>query len=82
MKIEIYTKSGCGACNALKTLVETDYSNVFSEIVTNIIQENTTVEELTERLGFKPRAVPQVFINDKYIGGVKATHSFLQNLTK
>ncbi|PPI88035.1 glutaredoxin 3 [Candidatus Pantoea edessiphila] len=64
LKIEIYTKKTCGYCIKAKQLLNKK-GFIFKEIS---IDENTIKrEEMIKRSGLK--SVPQIFINDKHIGG-------------
>ena len=66
-KIEIYTSQTCPYCvkakKLLKTLgleyTETDVSNSFEEMVL----------KFEERFNKKVMTIPQIIINDKYVGG-------------
>lgn len=79
-QIEIYSKPGCAACNALKGLIEEKYTDAIETIVYYTIGEDVTVDNLTERLGYRPRAVPQVFIDGEHVGGYSKTLEKLMNL--
>lgn len=79
-KIEIYTKPNCAACNALKDLLSNQYKDTFETVTMLTIGVDVTVEELTDKIGYKPRAVPQVFIDDEYVGGYKQTLTKLQQI--
>ena len=62
-KIEIYTADNCRFCQETKALLKS-YGVKFSEInVTN----DPDRKELTNRT-FGIRAVPQIFVNDEYLG--------------
>jgi glutaredoxin 3 len=68
MKIEIYTKDKCTYCIQAKKLIESKGWS-YTE---NYIDDSTRdllIEELTTRIGQIPRTVPQIFIDDKSIGG-------------
>lgn len=66
-KIEIYTSNTCPYCIKAKKLlnilgldyIETDVSNAFEEMAA----------ELEKRFNKKVMTIPQIIINDKYIGG-------------
>lgn len=79
-KIEIYTKPGCPACVAVKDAVENRFANLFETVEISTIGEDISVKQLTERLRFQPRAVPQVMIDDQYIGGSTKTIEFLSRV--
>ena len=64
-KVEIYTKAFCGFCHRAKRLLDekgVDYTEY------EISMDRSKQEEMRER---KPdaRTVPQIFIDDKPIGG-------------
>lgn len=68
MKIEIYTTPTCGFCTQSKTLV----ANLGFEYTEHMITAETRdalIAELSSRMGSKPTSVPQIFIDDEYIGG-------------
>lgn len=66
-KIEIYTSNTCPYCIKAKKLlnilgldyIETNVSNAFEEMAA----------ELEKRFNKKVMTIPQIIINDKYIGG-------------
>ena len=62
--IILYTSNWCGYCNAAKNLLRTLHLD-FKEI--NIENENISREELMNLSG--GYTVPQIFIDDKCIGG-------------
>ncbi len=64
-KIEIYTTNYCPYCKRAKLLL-TELVQDFDEIdITD--DEDNLIDELYERTGRS--TVPQIFINDKFIGG-------------
>lgn len=78
--IEVITKPTCGACNTLKTFLEDSVNkSLFSEITFKVLETDISVEDLTTRLGYRPRAVPQVFIDGNHIGGAQQTIKFINN---
>lgn len=64
-KVEIYTKFTCGFCFRAKTLLEN--RNVSFE-ETDITMGGEKREEMIQRSGGRT-TVPQIFINDRHIGG-------------
>ncbi len=65
MSVTLYSKNGCGFCLQAKRLLESK-GIAFEEInLSNEPQE--TINSLIERT--KYRKVPQIFINDEFIGG-------------
>lgn len=81
MKIEVYTKDNCTYCNQAKQLLKSknlEYTEHY------IAPSNRAVllEELTTRLGVAPRTVPQIFIDDKSIGGYTELAQWLKDNNK
>lgn len=64
-KVEIYTSPTCGYCHAAKRLL-TSKGVSFSE--TNVIAQPAKRPEMVKRAN-GGRTVPQIFIDDKHIGG-------------
>ena len=72
--ILIYTSNWCGYCTAAKNLLEElklDYKEI------NIEEENITRQMLLDLSG--GYTVPQIKINDKFIGGYDALQNLYQN---
>jgi glutaredoxin 3 len=63
--VELYTSPYCGYCHAAKRLL-TSKSTTFQEI--DISRDPGRRSEMLARANGE-RTVPQIFINDKYIGG-------------
>ena len=64
MKFLIFTKYRCSYCDRAKTLIEQkgyDYESIN-------IEEDNNIELLLEKNKYA-RTMPQIFINDKLIGG-------------
>jgi glutaredoxin len=68
MKIEIYTKDQCPYCVQAKSLMNSKGWEFTEHYINNDSRERL-LEEMTTRLGITPRTVPQIFIDDKSIGG-------------
>ncbi len=64
-KVEIYTSPTCGYCHAAKRLL-TSKGVSFSE--TNVIAQPAKRSEMEKRANGQ-RTVPQIFIDDRHIGG-------------
>lgn len=67
MKIEVYSKDNCDYCTKIKALF--DFHGLVYESL--VIGDEHTKESIQERVGDvkKINTVPQVFVNDEYIGG-------------
>ena len=72
--ILIYTSNWCSYCTAAKNLLD-ELKLEYREI--NIEKENMSREMLLELSG--GYTVPQIKINDKFIGGYDALQSLYQN---
>ena len=72
--IQIYTSSWCSYCNAAKNLLSKLDIN-FEEI--NIEEKNISRQELLDLAG--GYTIPQISINDKFIGGYNELQSLYQN---
>jgi glutaredoxin len=63
MKVEIYGTATCGYCKMAVSLcennaIEYDYVDVGNTL---------NLQKLTERMGIKPRTVPQIFLDGTYL---------------
>tara|TARA_R110000868_G_scaffold380784_1_gene646977 strand:+ start:157778 stop:158032 length:255 start_codon:yes stop_codon:yes gene_type:complete len=63
--ILIYTKLGCPYCTRAKALLS-DKGAEFTEI--DLLEHSEKRDEMLEKSGGRT-SVPQIFINDKHIGG-------------
>ena len=61
----IYSKPNCSYCAWAKDLL-TSQGEQYTEFDITI-EENYNV--LVERLGFQPKTVPQIWVDDRFIGG-------------
>lgn len=68
MNVEIYTKNDCNYCTLIKNLF--DHHGIRYTVL-NVSIGEATKEEIQERAGpeVKINTVPQVFLDDKYLGG-------------
>ena len=69
-KVEIYTWSHCPYCKKAKALLARKGVNF---IEYNMDGDEDARDKMAERTA-GPRSVPQIFINDKYIGGCDNLH--------
>lgn len=65
MKVEIYGTESCTFCKQAVRLCESksiqyDYIDVGTE---------GSLGKLTDRMGFRPRTVPQIYVDGKYVEG-------------
>lgn len=66
-KIEIYTTQTCPFCIKAKKLLSTLDLNYTEHNVENSFEEMT--KKLSEKFNKSISTVPQIIINDKYVGG-------------
>jgi glutaredoxin len=78
-KIEIYSKDNCGYCDAAKRLLE-DAGYLYTEYKLGGEDNLTLMEKLADRMQQSPRTVPQIFINDSYIGGFTQLKLYLKGM--
>ena len=77
MQAEIYTKQNCGYCIKAKQLLNS--KNIpFTEISLETNTANVKAE-IEKRSGTPVRTVPQVFIDDQYVGGHDDLVKFINN---
>ena len=62
--VKIYTKTTCPACNLAKEVLSKKGVSFEEVILDNKVEELNTLIEKT-----KMRTVPQIFINNQFIGG-------------
>lgn len=66
-KVVIYTMPGCFGCGLVKSMFK-DRGIDYQEIEIDVKNKPEVYKDMIRKTGGK-RTVPQVFINDKYIGG-------------
>jgi glutaredoxin len=62
--ITIYTNDGCVFCEKAIQLCKTE-----KYIYRSLPISNDVLEKIEYLMGFKPRTVPQIFVNEQYLGG-------------
>lgn len=77
MKVKIYGKTvGCKFCDTAKQICQ---ANSFDMEFVDIEEAGLSVVELSEICGQPVRQVPQIFVDDAYIGGCDKFIEFLRN---
>ena len=77
MKIEIYGKNNCSHCEFAKNLINQLVENyTFYNLSENINLKN----ELADRMGKTPQSVPQIFVNDDFIGGLSEFRKYIKRI--
>ena len=71
MQATIYGRPGCPYCTRAKQIAEMlkQKRNDFDFTYTDMYAENISKEQLSEKLGVEVRTVPQVLLDNEYIGG-------------
>lgn len=69
--VEIYTKDYCPYCHRAKALLDSKDVKYTEYDITN---DDAAQDKMAERTG-GPRTVPQVFVDDKPIGGCDEIHA-------
>ena len=76
MKVKIYGRSqGCKYCDRAKTICE---MNSFDTEFIDVEKENIDAQKLQEITGTVVRTVPQIFVDDQYIGGCDSFEKLLK----
>ena len=75
MKIEIYGSNQCPNCKTALNLAE---SNGLSAISYKV-EKDFIITDLFKKIGSRVASFPQIFIDDKYIGGLNEFISFIEN---
>lgn len=71
--VEIYGKEGCSKCTQAILLATRENLNYkYINVQTN------GLDSLIERMGSKPRSVPQIFIDNKLVGGYTEFYNFIK----
>lgn len=77
MKVVIYGADWCKPCqNTKKLCKEQEFDFEFKDISV----EPEALKEVTDLLGYKPKQIPQVFVDGKHIGGSTEFALFVQQL--
>ena len=74
MKAIVWSNVGCSYCEQAKNLLKTKGIEVEER---NIASGTWTVQQLQEAVP-GARTVPQIFLNDEYVGGYKELETKLQ----
>ncbi|RLV58409.1 GrxA family glutaredoxin [Parashewanella curva] len=71
MQVTIYGRPGCPYCTRAIQIAEMlkQKRDDFDFTYTDMYAENISKEKLSEKLGVDVRTVPQVLLDDQYIGG-------------
>ena len=68
MKIEIYSRENCRFCDLAKKYFN-EKELTYTEIKIDADSRQSLVDRVVSKTGIEPRTVPQIFIDDEYVGG-------------
>ena len=77
MKAKIYGSSHCTWCDRVAKLLEDNGADIEK---VDISQDREFIKEMQEAAGVKVNTVPQVIIDDEYVGGYTETERFLNRI--
>jgi glutaredoxin 3 len=75
--ISVYTINNCGYCEAAKSLLKSR-GLAFQEI--NISDDDEARMDLVQKTGH--RTMPQIFIDDHFVGGFQELKAYLDNIER
>lgn len=75
MNIEVYTKPVCGECVQVKNILKRH--NLEYVEVSAVENRQQLIDRVKAATGNEPRSVPQVFIDNQYVGGKQALETYL-----
>lgn len=67
MKAEIYSKPNCPYCVKAKALLEKQGADITERSA--VEERDALIERVEKATGAAPRTVPQIWIDDEYVGG-------------
>jgi glutaredoxin len=74
MKIEIFGKENCAACESARILA----TNSNAEVVYKKLDTDYTLDELLAKYQYV-RTFPQIWVNDEHIGGFTEFKAYMEN---
>jgi glutaredoxin 1/glutaredoxin 3 len=77
MEAKMYSTSQCGWCNRVAKMLE-DYDINVEKI--DVSGNKVLIKEMQKAAGEKVTSVPQVIIDEKYIGGYTEVERFLKRI--
>ncbi|QCG76062.1 Glutaredoxin 1 [Pseudomonas phage vB_PaeM_MIJ3] len=77
MKVEIYGKENCPHCKNAVQLCEMRGLEYYYYDVSDQETGMELITELTNRIGTRPKSVPQIFIDNQHVGGYTQFHCAL-----
>jgi glutaredoxin 1 len=85
MFVEIYTRPSCGYCVRAKQLVldkELEHSIIDVSVGSQAEQDEARqalIDRVVDQTGVPPKTMPQIFVDDQYVGGYDQLAEFLED---
>lgn len=78
--VKLYTKTNCNYCKIAKKLLKRYSIDYTCEVLDNEVERHSKYDELNKMLdnNSKINSVPQIFINDKHIGGTNELINYIK----
>lgn len=77
MNATLYTKDSCPFCVHAKRLL--DSKNIPYTEISAITHREELIQRVTESTGTPPRTVPQIWLDEQYIGGFTDLEAYFRN---
>ena len=77
MRAKIYSKNDCGWGGKSKKLLEQHKIEVVEFNIEYRESWKTMLKDECEKLGFIPKTVPQIWVDDNYVGGYEELYDFI-----
>ena len=76
MNATLYTKDSCPFCVHAKRLL--DSRNIPYTEISAVTNRDELIQRVTESTGTPPRTVPQIWLDDQYIGGFTELEAYFR----
>lgn len=79
MKALVYSKNLCGFCTMAKNLLKMKNVEYEEKNIEEDIEARKELFEKAEKINVTPRTAPQIWLDDKYIGGFNELKAYFDN---
>ena len=79
MKALVYSKNLCGFCTMAKNLLKMKNVEYEEKNIEEDIEARKELFEKAEKIYVTPRTAPQIWLDDKYIGGFNELKAYFDN---
>lgn len=79
MKALVYSKNLCGFCTMAKNLLKMKNVEYEEKNIEEDIEARKELFEKAEKINVVPRTAPQIWLDDKYIGGFNELKAYFDN---